>query len=265
MRASLIFILWLLLGLAYWFFSKNYCCAPVQGDLSERSVTPMSALPAVSTPIRFECSDEKPGTEARWTRFRDSLVSALKDNEILQIKGFNYDTESNSTSQKTLGLARALSVKKLFSLDDDRIRVLDGKAGDDCRKEEMNRLIAFSALRNTATVKEIDDRTLIYFPTNSTNKLADNEVESYLDEVAVRVKRTGETVHLTGHTDNEGDPTSNLSLGQRRADVIKNYLLSKGVSNAKIIASSKGETAPRADNNTATGKAENRRTELQIK
>ncbi len=264
MRASLIFILWLLLGLAYWFISKN-CCVPAEGNLSQRTVAPISALPAVSTPIRFDCSDDKPGTEARWTRFRDSLVSSLKDNEILQIKGFNYDAESNSTSEKTLGLARALSVKKLFSLNDDRIRILDGKAGDDCRKEEMNRLIAFSALRNTASVKEIDDRTLIYFPTNSTNKLADNEVESYLDEVAVRVKRTGETVHLSGHTDNEGDPSSNLVLGQRRADVIKNYLLSKGVPDAKIVTSTKGETVPRADNTTARGKAENRRTELQIK
>jgi len=56
-----------------------------------------------------------------------------------------------------------------------------------------------------------------------------------------------------------------MRLGQRRADVIKNYLISKGVSRANIIASSKGETSPRADNSTASGKAENRRTELQIK
>jgi len=205
MRASLIFILWLLLGLSYWFISKK-CCAPVETGLSERTVEPVSALPAISTPIRFECSDDKPSAEARWEKFRDSLVNALKDNEILQIKGFNYDTETNPTSEKSLGLARALSVKKMFSLDDDRIRILDGEVGDDCRKEEMNRLIAFSAMRNTASVKEIDDRTLIYFPTNSTNKLADREVESYLDDVAVRVKRTGEKIYLTGHTDNEGDP-----------------------------------------------------------
>ncbi len=264
MRASLIFILWLLLGLAYWFISKQ-CCVPAPTEVSQRTVAPMSTLPAVSTPITFACSDDTPDRAANWTRFRDSLVNSLKDNEILQIKGFNYDAESNGTSEKSLGLARALSVKKLFSLNDDRVRILDGKAGEDCRKEEMNRLIAFSSLRNTATVKEIDDRTLIYFPTNSTNKLADNEVESYLDEVAIRVKRTGETVHLSGHTDNEGDTTSNLRLGQRRADVIKNYLLSKGVPANKIVATSKGETAPRADNNTAKGKAENRRTELQIK
>jgi len=158
MRASLIFILWLLLLPAYWFISKN-CCAPTSSELSERTVAPMYSLPAISTPIRFACSDDKADPEARWARFRDSLVSSLKDNEILQIKGFNYDTESNSTSENTLGLARALSVRKMFSLKDDRIRILDGKAGKDCRKEEMNRLIAFSALRNTASVKEIDDRT----------------------------------------------------------------------------------------------------------
>ena len=264
MRTPFIFMLLLLLGPAYWFISKN-CCNPVETPQKSSEISTMYSLPAISTPLRFECSDDKPDPQVRWTRFRDSLVSSLKDNEILQIKGFNYDTESNSTSGKTLGMARALSVRKLFSLKDDRIRILDGKAGKDCRKEEMNRLIAFSALRNTASVKEIDDRTLIYFPTNSTNKLANNDVESYLDEVAIRVKRTGEKVYLSGHTDNEGDPESNLRLGQRRADVIKNYLVSKGVSTGNIITSSKGETNPRADNGTASGKAENRRTELQIK
>ena len=263
MRASLIFILWLLLGLAYWFISKN--CCPVAETLSERTIAPVSSVAMTKlSPISFECSDDKPNVETRWNRFRDSLVNTLKDNEILQIKGFDFEDETNSTGSSSLGLARALKVRELFSLGDDKVRVIKGRKGDDCRKEEMYNLIAFNALKSDAKVIETDDETLIYFPFNSTNKLSDVEVEGYLDKVAARVKQSGERVQLTGHTDNVGDDASNLRLGQRRADVIKNYLVSKGVSASKIISRSQGEASPISSNDNERGRANNRRTQLQI-
>jgi len=58
---------------------------------------------------------------------------------------------------------------------------------------------------------------------------------------------------------------SNLRLGQRRANIVKQYLISRGVKSSKIIAESKGETTP-ADGPYVDNKksAANRRTELQI-
>ena len=73
------------------------------------------------------------------------------------------------------------------------------------------------------------------------------------------------TVHLTGHTDAIGPADSNYRLGLRRAQVIKQYLTSKGVPESQLKVTSKGETDPADTNNTASGRANNRRTELVIK
>ena len=261
-----ILLLWLLLGGVYWFLSRNCCPQSPTDEVSEaRTVAPITRAPVKKlTPLAFLCSDDKPTVEQRWTRFRDSLVSNLKDDQILEVRGLHYDDETNSTSAASLGLARASQVRKLFSLDDDRITVNSGIKGNNCTKEEMNNLVAFRYLRNSAKIKEVDDKTLIYFPYNSTNKLADAEVESYLNDVAARVKRSKERVRLVGHTDDDGSAASNMSLGQRRADIIKRYLIDQGVPANQITALSKGELDPVADNGTKAGMAKNRRTELQI-
>jgi len=263
---NVILLLWILLGLAYWYLSKNCCTIPNAKEVSEaRTVAPVTKVPVKKlTPLAFACSDDKPTVEERWTRFRDSLVSNLKDDQILEVRGLQYEDETNSTKSTSLGLARAAQVKKLFSIDDERINVTSGVKGNNCTKEEMNNLVAFRYLRNSAKIKEVDDKTLIYFPYNSTNKLADAEVESYLKDVAKRVIRTKETVRLVGHTDDDGSAASNMALGQRRADIIERYLLDQGVPSSQLSALSKGELDPVADNGTKAGMAKNRRTELQI-
>ncbi|MCL4132820.1 UNVERIFIED_CONTAM: hypothetical protein GTU68_002768 [Idotea baltica] len=116
----------------------------------------------------------------------------------------------------------------------------------------------------TQKIKEIQDRTLIYFPYNSTNKLNDAEVEKYLDALAIKIIKSNNRVRLTGHTDNKGTPEYNLELGQNRAEVIKSYLLSKGVQHENLVTLSKGEVQPISENETEQGRAQNRRTELEI-
>jgi outer membrane protein OmpA-like peptidoglycan-associated protein len=113
-------------------------------------------------------------------------------------------------------------------------------------------------------VEKIANKTVIRFPYNSVSKLDDKEVEEYLDQVAVRVIASGEKVLLTGHTDSYGDEASNRRLGRYRANVIKEYLVAKGVPVQQIQAFTKGESDPIASNRTAQGRAQNRRTELQI-
>ena len=77
-------------------------------------------------------------------------------------------------------------------------------------------------------------------------------------------KRTGKRVKLIGHTDDVGNTAANMDLGKRRANMIKDYLISEGVAASKIVADSQGESHPFASNNTLEGRGKNRRTELQI-
>lgn len=113
-------------------------------------------------------------------------------------------------------------------------------------------------------IVETADKTLIYFPFNSDQKLNSSRINNYLAKVARRVKDSGETVNVSGHTDSIGNTQSNVALGQLRADKVKEILISLGVPGGKINATSNGESSPIASNQTRDGRAQNRRVELTI-
>lgn len=87
----------------------------------------------------------------------------------------------------------------------------------------------------------------------------------YLDQLSMALK---ENVHmrirLTGHTDNIGSRDFNLRLSRFRANVVRDYLLSKGIEPSRVEADGKGLTQPLNDNATEAERALNRRVELLI-
>ena len=64
--------------------------------------------------------------------------------------------------------------------------------------------------------------------------------------------------------DSDGEETSNFTLAERRAKVIRDILRKKGVPRAQIITESKGETEPTAPNDTDTNRRLNRRVEVKL-
>ena len=72
-------------------------------------------------------------------------------------------------------------------------------------------------------------------------------------------------VSIIGHTDYMGTDAYNIALGQRRADSVKMKLIEMGLSSDRIVStSSRGEREPVSTNETAEGRAENRRIEFQL-
>ena len=70
-------------------------------------------------------------------------------------------------------------------------------------------------------------------------------------------------VKIVGHTDADGDENSNLALSQKRADAVKQVLSEEfGVGMSRMQTEGKGESEPVDSNDTATGKAKNRRVEF---
>lgn len=255
---ALLALLWLILG---WLYYKDYqkCC-------SKNAAVPDAAVSMAKTgPILFNWANGTPVLGDGWPRMRDSLAAMATDTTSLEITGY-YCLNAAPQETEQVALTRAAETRKLFpEIPDERIILLSkGKDCDESFKTASFESVEFNVRKRTENIKEIDDKTLIYFPSNSTQKLNSLEVENYLNDVAERVVKTGESVALTGHTDAQGDAGKNMTLGQRRADIVKKYLISKGVDATKINATSKGEEMPIADNETADGRAKNRRTELQI-
>jgi len=74
----------------------------------------------------------------------------------------------------------------------------------------------------------------------------------------------GVKVAIHGHTDNVGDAAMNMELSNQRAKTVYNYLIENGISPKRLAWKGFGMTKPVADNNTAEGRAKNRRTEFLI-
>lgn len=85
-----------------------------------------------------------------------------------------------------------------------------------------------------------------------------NKLAVFLDEYADR------TVFIEGHTDNVGSESMNIQLSQRRADSVKNYLVSQGIAPDRLSTAGLGESSPLTGNNTATERQQNRRVEVII-
>ena len=71
-------------------------------------------------------------------------------------------------------------------------------------------------------------------------------------------------IDVYGHTDSTGSDAYNQTLSENRARTVANYLISQGVSAARIRSQGFGETLPVASNDTEEGRMKNRRVEIKI-
>jgi outer membrane protein OmpA-like peptidoglycan-associated protein len=89
------------------------------------------------------------------------------------------------------------------------------------------------------------------------------ESYQYLEPIIKQLKQYPDVeIEVRGHTDSAGDYGKNMMLSQRRADAVRQYLISQGVSGDRIKATGFGSSSPVADNRSAAGRAQNRRIEV---
>jgi OOP family OmpA-OmpF porin len=73
-----------------------------------------------------------------------------------------------------------------------------------------------------------------------------------------------EVIIAVGHTDSVGSEAYNQALSVRRAEAVKEFLVSQGVERNRVYTEGKGESSPVADNKTREGRAQNRRVEVEV-
>ena len=235
-------------------------------------VEEMTEAPAVNIfPIGFRWSVDTAFITDQFKDLKKSVLSEKGENNHLEITGLYFDAEENPTEAATMGFARAERVKALFAGDipADRIhlraQVMDDKPGVRSGYFEAIRF-AWTQPEETVeeTVEELEDRIIIRFPFASATKEYDPKVDQYLRKLAGRIQETGETVSLTGHTDNKSSEEFNYELGLERAQGIRDVLVRLGVPADQISVDSKGETRPVDSNDTEEGRHNNRRVEVRL-
>ena len=142
-------------------------------------------------------------------------------------------------------------------LDSDGDGVLDGN--DQCPNTRKG-------ARVDAVGCEIKRMVLenVYFETNSATLTADST--EVLDEVADGLLiGNHSSIVVNGHTDSRGSAAYNEQLSDRRAHSVRSYLIDKGLDADIMSARGYGESDPVESNDTAAGRAKNRRVEIDLK
>jgi len=103
----------------------------------------------------------------------------------------------------------------------------------------------------------------VHFETNKA-KLLSSSYAVLNQLVEIMQIKPNMRVEIGGHTDNVGEEKSNLVLSQKRAEAVVNYLVGKGIERSRLVSKGYGEQFPIADNQTASGRQQNRRTEALI-
>lgn len=92
-----------------------------------------------------------------------------------------------------------------------------------------------------------------------------NNFQNNLDQLAKIMIKENYAVSLKGYADSIGTYKYNWVLSDKRANSVKDYLVSKGVDQNRIITTPFGSTQPVATNQTADGRQLNRRVEITLK
>lgn len=236
--------------------------APPDEEADTRTRYPIDFLWEKAEPFKNEGADDQ----------IKSILADLNDNNILEVTGYYFEGEASPGEFENLGFARADQIKRMLiaaGIPAGRIQVR-ARAMQESEGVRDNYFVGYESRwlepeqKVVETVQELDDRIIIRFPVGSTQMTYDKNVDDYLDQLAERVKKTGETITLTGHTDNTGTVDGNQKLGQERAQAIKRILTGKGVIAGQVQTDSKGQTQPVTTNDTEEGRRENRRVEVRL-
>jgi outer membrane protein OmpA-like peptidoglycan-associated protein len=184
-------------------------------------------------------------------------------------------TVSNTLGGAAIGAAAGAGLGMLAGGDDRRNALIGAGVGalaggligstmDQAEAELRGQLRATGV-----SVTRVGNQIILNMPSDVTFASDQDQINAVfyptLNSVALVLKKYNRTIiDVYGHTDSTGDDNYNFNLSQRRALSVANYLNAQGVDSRRFAVTGFGESRPIADNNTAQGRAQNRRVEIQL-
>jgi len=103
----------------------------------------------------------------------------------------------------------------------------------------------------------------IFFETGSAELMSESQTE-LMKVVEMMQKNPGMHIRVNGHTDNIGSEDDNMRLSLNRSLSVKNFLAQNGIEETRMTHKGFGESKPIGSNDSEQGRANNRRTEIEI-
>jgi OOP family OmpA-OmpF porin len=143
-----------------------------------------------------------------------------------------------------------------------RQQVLSKLSGDFDSHYGIKQHLRISVSKQKILDNTLADRT-VQFESGSANLTAAGR--AVLDDMAATIKKLHDPfINVVGNTDNVGSRQANIELSLARASAVKDYLVGKGIPAARLSVSGMGPDNPIASNDTAAGRARNRRIDFRI-
>ncbi len=100
---------------------------------------------------------------------------------------------------------------------------------------------------------------------NASARIQGARTRQILDQAAAILQEYPSVhIRISGHTDARGSLARNMAMSRARADAVKWYLVDKGIEHTRLLTMGYGPEQPIADNDTAEGRARNRRIEFEL-
>lgn len=194
---------------------------------------------------------------------RDRAYVAMRKAQLADVQG--RTSRSRATLQAMEKQAEVAQVTELRQMKGALSTAQQGQ-----KEAEVKAAAAALELARLASVKQ-EDRGMVITLSGSVLFASDKAellpaAQQRLAEVAKALNEGNRDAHMVveGHTDAKGSETYNLDLSARRAQAVRSYLVSQGISENRIRSEGLGFTRPVADNKSAEGRANNRRVEIVV-
>ncbi|MBU9419719.1 OmpA family protein [Burkholderia multivorans] len=250
--------------------------AAASGTLVRGTAGTLAPPPANATPGQVVVGGKVPD-EATKAAVLQKLRDTYGADVVDQIEVGDVATPPNWSAnvQKLLGAQLKQISKGQLKINGTQIE-MKGEVHNEAQRQQIasdmaNTLNPTYTIRNglrvSASEQGLLDQTLanrtIEFETGSATLTPQGK--QILDQMAAALaKLQNRTVDIIGHTDNSGNRTSNIALSQARADAVKGYLITKGIAPQQMTTTGVGPDQPIAPNDTADGRARNRRIEFRV-
>ena len=166
---------------------------------------------------------------------------------------------SEVTIDQNVGKVEASGTKEVCPLSDTTYTITASAGGATTTASTTVSVTALAA----ANVMVFPEAALFEFGKAELKPEGKEKINEYRQQAQAALS-SAEHVKITGYTDNVGDADKNAALSLRRAEAVRDHLVSAGADAQKFEVNGAGATYPIGDNSTDEGRAKNRRVEVAV-